>query len=364
MFDLLRTVVSFLVVLGVLVFVHEFGHYLAARLCGVHVEAFSIGFGRALATWRDRRGTEWRLAALPLGGYVKLHGQQPLETVTPEERARWIPGRAFQEKPVGARAVVVAAGPAANFVLAFLLFALLFATAGRPLVMPVVNGVVPDSAAAAAGLHVGDRIVAIDAAPVRDFADIQRLVESRPDRGLTLSVARGGQTLHLSVHTGVAKVAGHNVGVLGISGDTTVLQRMDPVSAVSAAAGESWRVGAATLAGVWQIITTPHGSAELGGPLRIAQLSGRVAALGLASVISFIAVLSINLGLINLFPIPVLDGGHLVFFLAEAVHGRPISARAQEIGLRAGLALLVGIFVFATWNDLMHLGVVHWVRSL
>ena len=364
MLDLLRTVVSFLVVLGILVSVHEFGHYLAARLCGVHVEAFSIGFGRPLAKWRDRLGTEWRLATLPLGGYVKLHGQEPLESVSPEERARWIPGRAFQEKPVGARAVIVAAGPAANFVLAFLLFALLFATFGRPMVMSVVNGVLPGSPAAAAGLHVGDRIVASDATPVRDFADIQRLVESRPDRQLSLSVVRGGQTLHLSARTGTEKVAGRDVGMLGISGDTTVLQRMNPVSAVSAAAGESWRVSAATLVGVWQIITTRHGTAQLGGPLRIAELSGRVAALGLASVISFIAVLSINLGLINLFPIPVLDGGHLLFFLAEAVHGRPLSARAQEIGLRAGLALLVGIFVFATWNDLMHLGVVHWMRRL
>ncbi len=364
MIDLIRSVVSFLVVLGVLVSVHEFGHYLAARLCGVHVEAFSIGFGKALATWRDRQGTAWRLAVLPLGGYVKLHGQEPLETVTPEERARWIPGRAFQEKPVGARAVVVAAGPLANFVLAVLLFAMLFATAGRPVVMPVVNTVMPGSAAAAAGLRPGDHIVAIDASPIRSFADIQRLIETRPEQNLTLSVVRAGRPISISVHTGETRVAGGERGVLGISGDTSTLERLAPFAAVTEAVRESVNVGNATLVGVWQIITTRHGSAELGGPLRIAELSGQVAALGIASFISFIAVLSINLGLINLLPIPVLDGGHLLFFLAEAVHGRPLSARAQEIGLRAGLALLVCIFVFATWNDLAHLGMVRWVKSL
>ncbi len=364
MIDLIRTVVSFLVVLGVLVSVHEFGHYLAARLCGVHVEAFSIGFGRALATWRDRQGTAWRLAVLPLGGYVKLHGQEPLETVSAEERARWIPGRAFQEKPVGARAIVVAAGPAANFVLAFVLFAALFALAGKPVVMPIVNGVTAGSPAAAAGLHPGDRIVAVDAAPIRDFADIQHVIESRPDQTLTLSALRDGKPIRLVVHTGTTTVNGRAHGVLGISGDTSAFEPLGPGEAVAQAFHETVNVSGATVNGVWQILTTRHGTAELGGPLRIAELSGQVAALGVASLISFIAVLSINLGLINLLPIPVLDGGHLLFFLAEAVHGRPLSARAQEIGLRAGLALLVCIFVFATWNDLAHLGMVRWVKSL
>lgn len=364
MLDLLRTIVSFAVVLGILVSVHEFGHYLAARLCGVHVEAFSIGFGRALATWRDRRGTEWRLSLLPLGGFVKLHGQEPLDMVSPEERARWLPGRAFQEKPLGARAIVVAAGPIANFVLAVVLFFALFATAGRPVVQPIVNGVVAGSAAAAAGLEQGDRIVAVGKHRVASFTDIQRLVEARPDQPIVLTVLRNGRTLHLAAETEATMRAGLRIGMLGISGKTTTFIRLGPLASLSAAGTESWNVTVATVVGVWQIITTRKGSADLGGPLRIAQLSGRVAALGIASLVSFIAVLSINLGLINLLPIPVLDGGHLLFYLAEAVHGRPLSARAQEIGVRAGIALLVFIFVFATWNDLMHLGVVQWVRSL
>lgn len=364
MLDLIRTVVSFAVVLGVLVFVHEFGHYLAARLCGVHVEAFSIGFGRAVAIWRDRLGTEWRLAPLPLGGYVKLHGQTPLDTVSAEERAHWLPGRAFQEKRLGLRAIVVAAGPVANFILAFLLFAVLFATAGRPVVQPVVDRVLPASAAAVAGLQGGDRIIAADHTPIRTFADIQRFVEDRPGRTFVLSVIRDAHELDLTVRAGTETKDARTIGVLGVSGNTTALLRLDPIQSVSAAASETWSVGVATLAGVWQIITTRHGTAELGGPLRIAELSGRVAALGIASFISFIAILSINLGLINLLPIPVLDGGHLLFYLAEALHGRPLSARAQEIGLRAGLALIVCIFVFATWNDLLHLGLVQWVKSL
>lgn len=364
MIDFIRTIVAFAIVLGILVSVHEFGHYLAARLCGVHVEAFSIGFGRALATWRDRAGTEWRLSVLPLGGFVKLHGQIPLELVSPEERAHWLPGRAFQEKPLASRAIVVAAGPIANFVLAFVLFLALFGIAGRPVVQPVVNGVVAASPAAAAGLKTGDRIVAVGTTPVKSFTDIQRLVEARPDQPLALTIQRDGRTLHILAHAGATVRAGHRIGELGISGETTAYMRLNPLAAVSAAGNESWNVTVATVDGVWQIVSTRHGRAELGGPIRIAALSGRVAALGIASLVSFIAILSINLGLLNLLPIPVLDGGHLLFYLAEALLGRPLSARAQELGLRAGIALLVFIFVFATWNDLMHLGVVQWVRNL
>jgi len=364
MLDLVRTVVSFAIVLGVLVSVHELGHYFAARLSGVHVEAFSIGFGPALMTWRDRRGTEWRLSALPLGGFVKWRSEEPLETLQAEEGAQSMPGRAFQEKPVGVRAFVVAAGPVANFVLAFVLFIGLFATAGRPVVQPVIDTVTPGSAAAAAGLHPGDRIVAIDGNPVHSFTQIQDLVEARPDRPLGLTVLRHGQRVHLAARTGSTTRAGRRIGLLGISGDTTAFVRLGPVESVAAAGTETWNVSAVTLDGVWQIIASRHGASELGGPIRIAELSGRVAALGVANLVSFIAVLSINLGLINLLPIPVLDGGHLLFYLAEAVHGRPLSARVQELGLRAGLALLLFIFVFATWNDLMHLGVGHWVGSL
>ncbi|MGH7212780.1 MAG: M50 family metallopeptidase, partial [Acetobacteraceae bacterium] len=181
----LRTLVAFAVVLGILVFVHELGHYLAARWRGVRVEVFSIGFGRAFASWTDRAGTVWKLAWLPLGGYVKMHGQERPEDVAPEVRARWIDGQTFQGKPVGSRVLIVAAGPAANFVLAIVLFTGLFATVGRPMVLPEVGGVVPASAAAAAGLHAGDRVLAIDGQPVHRFLDIQHIVVARPGQHVT-----------------------------------------------------------------------------------------------------------------------------------------------------------------------------------
>jgi regulator of sigma E protease len=363
--DFFRTGVAFVVVLCVLVFIHELGHYLAARWCGVHVEVFSIGFGRAIATWRDRVGTIWKLSWLPLGGYVKLHGQERPGEAPEEVRAGWIAGRTFHQKGVGARAFVVAAGPLANFLLAMVLFALLFAIVGRPVTQPVAGDVLADSAAARAGLKVDDRIVAIGDVSISSFEDIQRIIAAHPSERLTLSVNRGGRTLDLPVLTDERDAGGgRKVGMLGIRGGKVDYQPLSLPEAVWGGVVQTWQVTADTVASVAQMIGGRRGTEDLGGPLRIAQLSGQVAELGVASLISFIAVLSVNLGLINLFPIPVLDGGHLLFYLAEAVRGRPIPPRAQEYGFRAGLALLAGLFVFATWNDLTHLGIFNWVARL
>ncbi len=362
----LQSILAFLVVLGVLVFVHEFGHYLAARLVRVHVEVFSIGFGPAIATWRDRVGTVWKLAWLPLGGYVKLHGHERPEVVAANEPAdtasdssRWIPGRVFHEKPVGARALVVAAGPIANFLLAMVLFAVLFATAGRPVILPIAGGVLPDSAAAHAGIRADDRLLSIAGSPVESFEDIQRIISAHPAETLPITVKRGSDTLELKVLTDAREAGGHMVGMLGIRGSQVEYQRLSLAQALVGGVTQTWQVTSDTVAGVAQMISGQRGTEDIGGPLRIAQLSGQVAQLGLASLVSFIAVLSVNLGLINLFPIPVLDGGHLLFYLAEAIRGRPIPARAQEYGFRAGLALLAGLFILATWNDLTHFGIFH-----
>ena len=363
--ELFRTGLAFLVVLGVLVFVHELGHYLAARWVGVHVEVFSIGFGKAIATWRDRVGTVWKLAWLPLGGYVKLHGQERLEDATPEVRASWIPGRTFHTKAVWARAIVVAAGPIANFLLAMVLFAALFAVAGRPVTEPVVGDVLPDSAAAHAGLRIDDRILTIGGAPIETFEDIQRIIAEHPAEKMSLTVRRGDATMQVPVLTGARDTGGGTkAGVLGIAGGRVEYERLSLPDALWGGVIQTWQVTHETIVGVGQMISGRRGTEDLGGPLRIAQLSGQVAQLGLASLVSFIAVLSVNLGLINLFPIPVLDGGHLLFYLAEAIRGRPLPARAQEYGFRAGLAFLAGLFVFATWNDLTHLGIFNWVARL
>ena len=362
--EFLRTPVAFAVVLGVLVFIHELGHYLAARWVGVHVETFSIGFGRALVSWTDRVGTVWKIAWIPLGGYVKLHGQERPEDVTDEERALWQPGRTFHEKRVGARAIVIAAGPAANFLLAALLFAALFATVGRSIAIPEVREVVAGSAAAHAGLQIGDRVEAIEGVPIRRFEEVQRAVSASPGQPVHLTVASGGVSREVTVIPDTRQSGGHAVGVLGIRGGAVEYEHLLPWEAVPAGVQQTWDVSVQTLAGVWGMIAHNQNTDELGGPLRIAQLSGQVAQLGAASLVSFIALLSVNLGLINLFPIPVLDGGHLLFYLAEVVRGRPLPQRAQEYGFRAGLALIAGVFVFATWNDLTHIGIFRWVAGL
>ena len=359
--DAARTVVSFLVVLGVLVFIHEMGHYLAARWRGVHVEAFSIGFGAPFARWTDRVGTEWRLCWLPLGGYVKLHGQERPEDVAPEVRAAWLPGRTFHEKPVLSRAIVVAAGPIANFLLAAVLFSIMFWIQGEP-GDPVVQQVMAGSAAESAGIHAGDRIVEINSRKIVTFEDIVRVVSVSPGKPLQVEILRAGASETLPVvPASVDDGGGGKLGILGIAG---ALRPVGPVGAVLDGVSHVWDVSVQTLVGVWQIIVGQRGASGLGGPLKIAQLSGQVAQNGIGSLVSFIALLSVNLGLINLFPIPILDGGHLVFYALEAIRGRPLPPRAQEYGFRAGLALIACIFLFVTWNDLTSFGLFRWVAGL
>jgi regulator of sigma E protease len=362
--EVVRSAAAFVVVLGVLVFVHELGHYLAARWRGVRVEAFSIGFGQAITSWTDRRGTVWKLAWLPLGGYVKLHGQERPQDVPDEVRAQWVPGETFHDKPVLSRAIVVAAGPIANFLLAMVLFGLLFAALGKPYTLPVVGAVLPDSAASRAGLQVRDEVVSIDGRAIKTFEDLQQVISTHPAQTLTMVIRRDGSDRNVSVLTESQGSGSHKTGLLGVRGGKEEYQPVSLPVALWGGVTQTWHIGVETITGLAQMISGNRGTDELGGPLRIAQLSGQVAQLGLASLISFIAVLSVNLGLINLFPIPVLDGGHLLFYLAEALRGRPLPARAQEYGFRAGLALLGCMFVLATWNDLSHLGLFRWVAGL
>jgi len=371
----LRTVLAFLVVLGVLVFVHEMGHYLAAIWRGVYVETFSIGFGPEITGWTARSGTRWKLCWLPLGGFVKLHGQERPEDVPEEVRAAWRAGQTFHGKSVLSRAIVVAAGPLANFGLAILLFAGLFAIAGRPVATPVISTVLEASPAAAAGLQPGDRIVAIDGAKIASFEDIQRIVTGRPGATVSVQVARpdgvhsdgatnyGPHDFKVTVGSREGD-GGKRIGMLGITGANVEMRRLDPLRALEAGVAQTWDISVQTLQGVGQMIGGRRGTEDLGGPLRIAQLSGQAASLGLGPLIMLMGVLSVSLGLINLFPVPILDGGHLLFYLAEAVFGRPVPPRAQEYGYRAGFAVIAALFLFVTWNDLAHLGIVHWVVGL
>jgi regulator of sigma E protease len=360
----IRSAAAFVVVLGVLVFFHELGHYLAARWRGVRVETFSIGFGRAITSWTDRSGTVWKLAWLPLGGYVKMHGQERPEDVSEEVRATWMPGQTFHGKSVLSRAIVVAAGPLANFLLAMVMFAALFIAIGKPVTLPVVGDVVPNSAASRAGLLANDRILSIGGQPITTFEDLQHVITSHPAETLSIIIQRDGADQTLPVTTDVRESGGHRVGQLGVRGGAVEYQHVSLPAAAWGGITQTWEITRDTFSGLAQMITGNRGTDDLGGPLRIAQLSGQVAKLGVASLVSFIAVLSVNLGLINLLPIPVLDGGHLLFYLAEAVRGRPLPQRALEYGFRAGLAFLACLFVFATWNDLTQLGLFRWVAAL
>jgi regulator of sigma E protease len=360
----LRSAAAFIVVLGVLVFVHELGHYLAARWRGVRVETFSIGFGRALTSWTDRHGTVWKLAWLPLGGYVKLHGQERPQDVSDDVKAGWIPGETFHDKSVLSRAIVVAAGPVANFLLAMVAFAALFIAIGKPVTMAVVADVLPNSAAARAGLVVNDRIVSIGGQDIKTFEDLQHVVTVHPAETLPVVIRRGGADQTLPVTIDARETGGRRIGQLGVRGGALEYQHVSIPAALWGGVTQTWAITAETFTGLAQMISGSRGTDELGGPLRIAQLSGQVAQLGIASLISFIAVLSVNLGLVNLLPIPVLDGGHLLFYFAEALRGRPLPPRALEYGFRAGLAFLACLFVFATWNDLTQLGLFRWVAAL
>jgi regulator of sigma E protease len=369
----LTYIVPFLIILTVLVFVHELGHYLIARWNGVRIEVFSIGFGPELFGWWDRAGTRWKFSTIPLGGYVKMFGDSDASSGLPVPGlARLAPAErdvSFHYKRLGQRAAIVAAGPAANFLFAVAVLAILFTTYGQPFTPAEVGQVQPGSATEQGGIHPGDVIVSIDGSAVQRFEDVQQIVRLNPGVPMTIGVRRDGQEQTLNVTPSRTELTDrfgnhYQIGLLGIARSGMEYVKRDPASAIIQAGTETWDLSVSTLKAMWQIIIGTRATDELGGPLRIAQMSGEVAQGGAVAVLWFMAVLSINLGLINLFPVPVLDGGHLLFYAAEAVRGKPLGQRAQEYGFRIGLALVLTLMVFATWNDLVHLRIVEFVKGL
>jgi regulator of sigma E protease len=365
---LLGYVVPFLFVLTIVVFFHELGHFLVARWAGVKVLTFSLGFGPELVGFNDRHGTRWRISAVPLGGYVKFFGDESeastpsaeaLGEMTEEERAV-----SFHHKNVGRRAAIVAAGPIANFILAIVIFTGLFTFFGKPNMSARVDGIEVGSAAAAAGFQVGDIVTAIDHQPIENFFDMQRIVSVRAGEPLSFTVKRGDTTVELQGTPVLKEVKdpfgnSHRQGLLGISRKTlpgdVATEPVNPATAMWLGVKETWLVIDQTLTYIGRVFTGSEPADQIGGPLRIAQISGQVATIGLAALIRLSAVLSISIGLLNLFPVPLLDGGHLLFYAVEAVRGRPLSDRAQEMGFRIGLGLVLMLFVFATYNDILHL---------
>ena len=361
-------ILPFLFVLTVVVFVHELGHFVVARWCGVAVKTFSIGFGPEIAGFTDRHGTRWRLSWIPLGGYVKFiddenvasaSGSKGLEQLSPEDRKR-----SFQGKSLGRRAAVVAAGPIANFILAILIFTAIFALFGERITAAKVDIVNPGSAAERAGFLPGDRVISIDGQVIRSFSEMQRIVGTSPDQPLHFVVDRDGQSVDITATPERKEITDHfgntiRLGLLGIqrsaSPEDWTLKRHDPLTAFGMALKECYFVVSRSLGYLYDVVTGRESADQLGGPIRIAQVSGQVATAGFVALLNLAAIISVSIGLLNLFPIPMLDGGHLLFYSIEAIRGRPLSESTQEIGFRIGLAFVLMLMIFATWNDLIHL---------
>ena len=351
---------AFVFILTVIVFFHEFGHYFVARRCGVRVEVFSIGFGREIFGWTDRAGTRWKFSLLPLGGYVKMFGEavmpgaegEDARELTAEERAV-----SFQEKSLGKRAAIVSAGPLANFVLAIVVWAVLFATVGQRVIPPNVGTVQAGSAAEEAGIKPGDVIVSIGDKEIERFSDLQQIISISPGVPLRVGLRRDGRRLTLTVTPKLKEITDvlgnrHEVGLIGVSPAGTAFVRHGPATAVLKAVQETYRFATVIFKVLGEIISGTRSPKELAGPIGIFQMSEQMALSGLPAVFWFIAVLSVNLGLINLFPIPVLDGGHLMFYAIEAVRGKPPSEKFMEYGFRVGLGLVLTLFVFVTYQDI------------
>jgi regulator of sigma E protease len=381
--SLLHYGLPFIVVLTPLIFVHELGHFLVARWNKVRVEVFSIGFGRELFGWYDRHGTRWKVSAVPLGGYVKMFGQgmpdlveAPAEVATPAlPLSAADEAVSFNHKRLWQRALIVAAGPAANFLFAIVITAVVFATFGQQLTATVIGEVKAGSAAEAAGLKSGDKLLTANGQHIRRFEDLAALVSVGLGEPLKLQirrgdVRRGDQVMDIDAQPKIIEVTDifgnvHRIGRLGVgaSGRAEVVH-YDPATALWVATVETYRTGSDMLKSVGQMVTGVRPPSEVGGVLSIAQMSGDVFSQGLWATISFAVLISINLGLINLFPIPLLDGGHLLFYAFEAVSGRRIGPRTEEWGMRVGLALVLSLMLFAAWNDLVRIGVIRFITNL
>lgn len=364
----LSYIVPFLFVLTIVVFFHELGHFYAARRCGVRVEVFSVGFGRALASWYDKHGTQWKIGWLPLGGYVKFFGDENEASAPDHEKMQALDDDTRQGtlfyKPLWQRSIVVAAGPIANFILAILIFASLYTLFGQRVTDPVVGVVVEDSAAARAGMQIGDLIVEIDGQEISTFAAVRRIVTVNANVPLQFVIDRGGEAINMTATPDRVLETDrfgneYHLGRLGVAVNASENNirhvRYNPLTALWMGVEESYFIVEQTFVVLGRIIMGRESAESLGGPIRIAQLSGQTATLGLIALINLTAVLSVSIGLINLFPIPMLDGGHLVFYAYEAVFGKPMSVKAQEIGMRIGLSMVMILFVFVTWNDLSRL---------
>lgn len=370
--NVLSIAIPFIAVLTVVVFIHELGHFLVARWCGVRVQAFSIGFGKEIFGFHDRHGTRWKFCWLPLGGYVRFiddesaastSSESALERLSEEERKG-----AFQSQPLRNRALVVAAGPAFNIASAILIYILTFWLIGTYGTAAVVDEVLPDSAAAKAGLRSGDRIAQIAGSPIERFSDLQRIVSQSPGQPLEFVIDRDGKMIALTIKPDLREVTDPignkvQVGMIGIKrqAGTDRLEHKTHglLEATQLGLKEtgyvSWQIVSSLPKLPGAILKTLSGQrqSELGGPIAIAEMTAHASKNGVAGTLGWIAVFSIMLGIMNLLPIPILDGGHLMFYALEAARGQPLDPRKQEIGFRIGLAILATMMFAAIFGDIM-----------
>lgn len=364
----LLTVLAFVAVIGPLVFVHELGHYLVGRWFGVKAEAFSIGFGPELAAWVDKRGTRWRIGALPLGGYVRFKGDMNAASqadpawlqLPPSERAE-----SFPAKPLWQKAAIVAAGPFINFLFAILVLSTFAFVYGESRTPAVAGKVQAGSAAAAAGIQAGDRILSLNGREMTTFDDLRLYAQIRPGEPVTMVIERSGKTIEKQGRVGAVQEQDgfgnrFKVGRLGIAPAQPVIEPVELWRAPAVALKQTGQIIRTMVETLGQILGGGRSVKELGGPLKIAEVSGQAATLGVESFVFFMALISINLGFINLLPIPMLDGGHLLFYGVEAIQRRPVSARVQEWAYRSGLAVLLAMMMLVTFNDLSSFGL--WER--
>lgn len=357
-------IIPFLAVLTVIVFVHEMGHYLVARWNGVAIQTFSVGFGQELFGWNDRHGTRWRVSAIPLGGYVRFVGDLNPASVpdqdAPALKDPELAPRLFVNKSVWQRIAIVAAGPIANVILTFVILYALLLGYGRYTIPPVIGEVLPGSVAAAAGFAPGDEILAVDGYQVRGFEDFQRYVATSPARPVVVDIKRGGTDRTLTLTPEAVEVEDRfgnlqRIGRIGVTRDVAeadvVLYRPGPIEAVGMTIEEIRFIIQRTAAFLGDFFVGRGDVEQLGGPVKVAKVSGEVATLGVLALINLMALLSLNIGIFNLLPVPMLDGGHLMFYMIEAIRGRPLSLRTQEIGARFGFALVMALMVFTLFND-------------
>ncbi len=385
---LLLTVLPFLAVLTLVITIHELGHFTVARAFGVAVDQFSIGFGKALVHWTDKSGVQWRIGAIPLGGYVRFAGDAEASSSIPDaedlddlrrqiavKEGAGAVSRYFHFKPLWQRAAVIVAGPAANFVLSIVIFSALALLLGVTVIKPRVGGVEAGSPAAQAGLQAGDLIIGLNGGPLADFNDLANYVRLHTGDRMLLTVQRGVVSQDIAVtpvrRTFTDPVTGRTarLGSLGLSSSTAPEDRYrrhyNPIEAVQAGVGQTWDILSTTVTYLGRIVTGRESPNQLGSFVGMAQTSGAVAKAAVQSTphlggqiinlsISLLwlaAFLSVGIGFMNLLPVPVLDGGHLMFYAYEAVARRPAAAKVQAVGYRVGLALLLGLMLFATWND-------------